>query len=103
MSSVNLWDEVLAKVEGKVNRHSFATWFRPTNYLALQGSSLLIGDPNAQFKDWLTKNYQSVLTEALVDLGHNDVHVVFEEAAETTAAAPPPGSERTVSYLNAKY
>ncbi len=33
---VNLWDEVLAKVEAKVNRHSFATWFRPTNFLSLQ-------------------------------------------------------------------
>src|SRR6266481_456367 len=103
MSSVNLWDEVLAKVEGKVNRHSFATWFRPTNYLALQGSSLLIGVPNAQFKDWLTKNYQGVLTEALVDLGHKEVHVVFEEAAEATAAAAPPGPEREVSSLNPKY
>jgi chromosomal replication initiator protein len=103
MSSVNLWDEVLAKVEGKVNRHSFATWFRPTNYLALQGSSLLIGVPNAQFKDWLTKNYQGVLTEALVDLGHKEVQVVFEEAAEATEAAVPAAPEREVSSLNPKY
>jgi chromosomal replication initiator protein len=103
MSSVNLWDEVLAKVEGKVNRHSFATWFRPTNYLALQGSSLLIGVPNAQFKDWITKNYQGVLTEALVDLGHKEVQVVFEEAAEAAAAAVPAAPEREVSSLNPKY
>jgi chromosomal replication initiator protein len=100
---VNLWDEVLAKVEGKVNRHSFATWFRPTNYLALQGSSLLIGVPNAQFKDWLTKNYQGVLTEALVDLGHKEVQVVFEEAADAAEPAAPAAPEREVSSLNPKY
>src|SRR5260221_5053544 len=103
MSSVNLWDEVLAKVEGKVNRHSFATWFPPTNYLALQGSSLLIGVPNAQFKDWLTKNYQGVLTEALVDLGHKEVQVVFEEAADAAEPAAPAAPEREVSSLNPKY
>src|SRR5260221_313688 len=157
MSSVNLWDEVLAKVEGKVNRHSFATWFRPTNYLALHGTSLLIGVPNAQFKDWLTKNYQGVLTEALVDLGHKEVQVderlredalvvlrepilelrvrdpdeqfkdwltknyqgvltealvdlghkevqvVFEEAADAAAPAAPATPEREVSSLNPKY
>ncbi len=100
---MNLWDEVLAKVEGKVNRHSFATWFRPTNYLALQGSSLLIGVPNAQFKDWLTKNYQGVLAEALVDLGHKEVQVVFEEAAEAPTAAAPAAPERELSALNPKY
>ena len=35
--SDTLWDDVLARVEGKVNRHSFATWFRPTTYLSLDG------------------------------------------------------------------
>jgi len=30
---MNLWDDVLARIENdnKVNRHSFATWFRPTS------------------------------------------------------------------------
>jgi len=102
---VNLWDEILAKVESKVNRHSFATWFRPTSYLSLDGSRLLVGVPNAQFREWLTKNYQGVLTEALQELGRANVHVIFEEAAES---APPaegttPAPERDSSSLNPKY
>ncbi len=28
---MNLWDEILARIETKVNRHSFYTWFRPTD------------------------------------------------------------------------
>ena len=35
--SENLWDEVLARVESKINRHSFATWFRPTSFLSHDG------------------------------------------------------------------
>ena len=67
--SDTLWDEVLARVEGKVNRHSFATWFRPTTFLSLEGSTLRIGVPNAQFREWLSKNYLGVLQEALAELG----------------------------------
>ena len=102
---MNLWDEILAKVESKVNRHSFATWFRPTSYLSLDGSRLLVGVPNAQFREWLTKNYQGVLTEALQELGRANVHVIFEEAADSPAPAEgtTPAPERDSSSLNPKY
>jgi chromosomal replication initiator protein len=101
---VNLWDEVLAKVESKVNRHSFATWFRPTTFLSLQDGRLRVGVPNAQFKDWLTKNYQGVLSESLAELGRAAVEVVFEDGPEPSAlpettAAP----DRESPSLNPKY
>ena len=63
--SENLWDEVLARVESKINRHSFATWFRPTSFLSQDGDTLRIAVPNAQFREWLSKNYLGVLQEAL--------------------------------------
>ena len=90
---VNLWDDVLAKVESKVNRHSFATWFRPTTSLGLQGSTLHVRVPNTQFKDWLAKNYHGVIAEALDELGRGEVHVLFDcdaeagTVTETTSAA----------------
>ena len=31
---MNLWEEILARVETKVNRHSFYTWFKPTTFVA---------------------------------------------------------------------
>ena len=30
MTGTNIWDAVLARIETKVNRHSFYTWFKPT-------------------------------------------------------------------------
>ena len=102
--SDTLWDDVLARVEGKVNRHSFATWFRPTTYLSLDGSTLRIGVPNAQFREWLSKNYLGVLQEALAEAGHPSLRVAFEEIAEEAvpvAAAAP--AERDSSPLNPKY
>ena len=68
---------MLAKVEAKVNRHSFATWFRPTSFQALQGSSLLVQVPNPQFKDWLARNYQGIIAESLHDLGHSEQRSIY--------------------------
>ena len=49
-----------------MNRHSFATWFRPTSFHSLPGIERCSSSvPNAQFKDWLAKNYQGVIAEAL--------------------------------------
>ena len=33
LSRMNLWEQVLARVETKVNRHSFYTWFKPTSFV----------------------------------------------------------------------
>jgi chromosomal replication initiator protein len=104
---VNLWDDVLQKIEAKVNRHSFATWFRPTGFVTLQDSSLVIRVPNPQFKDWLTKNYFSIIQEALLELGHGQMGVVFECDPETSPAPETSiGSDRDplpLASLNPKY
>jgi chromosomal replication initiator protein len=103
--SDTLWDDVLARVEGKVNRHSFATWFRPTTFLSLDGATLRIGVPNAQFREWLSKNYLGVLQESLAEVGRPGLRVAFEEVAEeagSTAASPVP-VDRESSSLNPKY
>lgn len=103
--SDDLWDEVLARVEVKVNRHSFATWFRPTSFLSQEGSTLRVGVPNAQFREWLTKNYLGVLQEALAEVGQPGLRVSFEETGEDGGAAATAVAtvERDISSLNPKY
>jgi len=62
---MNLWDEILGRIETKVNRHSFYTWFRPTTFVSDDRSALTVRVPNALFKDWLTKHYAGVISEAM--------------------------------------
>jgi chromosomal replication initiator protein len=102
---VNPWDEVLAKVETKVNRHSFATWFRPTQFLRQEGKSLLVRVPNPQFKEWLAKNYHGVIVEALSEVGRGDLHVAFdcEPEAGGTAETTPDREAPPLTSLNPKY
>ena len=93
---MNVWDQILARVETKVNRHSFYTWFRPTDFVAEQGTSLIVGVPNELFKDWLTKHYSGVIAEALREIRKEQLVVSFvagasipEAIPEKTAVAPP--------------
>jgi len=102
---VTLWEDVLARLEGKVNPHSFATWFRPTHSMDLRDGVLRVRVPNAQFRDWLARNYHGVIGEALSELGRDDVRVVFEADAEPAPGDnPAPEREGTAtSSLNPKY
>src|ERR1700694_2527683 len=59
MIASNIWDEILTRVQAKVNRHSFYTWFRPTSFVADDGVSLTVSVPNALFKDWITTHYSA--------------------------------------------
>jgi chromosomal replication initiation ATPase DnaA len=67
----NIWDRVLSRIETKVNRHSFYTWFKPTSFVSDDGEAIRVRVPNVLFRDWLTKHYSVVLTEAL-ELSHLD-------------------------------
>ena len=96
MSQTNLWDQVLARIETKINRHSFYTWFKPTSFLSESGDVVRVLVPNALFKDWLTKHYSSVLSEAVAEIQRPGLLVVFvgDERADAPASAPaaPPSS-----------
>lgn len=88
----NIWDNVLARIETKVNRHSFYTWFKPTSYVADDEGSLRVRVPNALFRDWLTKHYSAVIEEALGEVDRRGTTVAFvtDDAPAVAAVAPPP-------------
>jgi len=104
VSLVNLWDELLAQVEAKINRHSFATWFRPTSFREFDGTTLFVRVPNLQFRDWLTRNYLGVIQEGLAELARGEIAVRFEcDDAETLPSADAPEDRDSLTFLNPKY
>jgi chromosomal replication initiator protein len=83
---MNLWDQVLAHVETKVNRHSFYTWFKPTTYVDQPPGAVRVRVPNGLFKDWLTKHYSSVINEAVAEVHQGSLTVNF--VADETQSEP---------------
>jgi chromosomal replication initiator protein len=115
---MNLWDEILSRIETKVNRHSFYTWFRPTTYVADDRSTVTVRVPNALFKDWLTKHYAGVISEATTELkrphlvvnfvadGQADAPIIAlspEEEAAALDAGPPASTPPGAAGLNPRY
>jgi chromosomal replication initiator protein len=94
---LNVWDQVLANVEAKVNRHSYFTWFKPTTFVADEGQTLRIRVPNPLFKDWLTKHYAVVIDEALREAGRANVTLTFV-AAEDVLPSEPVGLSAEPAY-----
>jgi chromosomal replication initiator protein len=94
MTGSNIWDQVLARIEAKVNRHSFYTWFKPTAFVSDRDGSIRVRVPNALFRDWLTKHYAAVIEEALAEVQRPGAPVSFitedvpPQPAETPSTEP---------------
>ena len=112
----SIWDQILARVEAKVNRHSFSTWFKPTAFVTDAGTSITVRVPNGLFKDWLTKHYSVVLSEALTEVRRPGASLVFVAESEAPVTSPEPaevpaaepvGEERDratpAGFLNTRY
>ena len=84
---MNLWDEVLARIETKINRHSFYTWFKPTTFVGEDSMCVTVRVPNPLFKDWLTKHYSGVISEAMGELKRASLSVNFITDASGDAPA----------------
>jgi len=91
MSDNNLWNQILERIETKVNRHCFNTWFKPTLFFGQQGNTVTVAVPNALFKDWLAKHYSGIIAEAIGDLALGEVGVEFlaDPTAEVASGAIP--------------
>jgi chromosomal replication initiator protein len=103
MTGSTIWDQVLSRIETKVNRHIFYTWFKPTTLVADDGRLLRIRVPNGLFRDWLTKHYAAVLDEALGEIDRKGTSVTFvtDEAPHLPREAPVVVTEPAATELRA--
>ena len=106
--TANTWERVLGKLQGKVNPHSYSTWFKPTSLMSEDGESLRVRVPNAWFAEWLRTNYLALILDTLRELQRSGLAVQFvvpeREPAPAPAAAPPvipaPSIDRGTPALN---
>src|SRR5579864_980253 len=103
LNDMNIWDQVLSRVESKVNRHSFYTWFKPTSFVSADSAAVTIRVPNGLFRDWLTKHYSGVISEAMTEVkrGHLSVNFVAEAGADPSGVALTPEEIAEATALEA--
>lgn len=71
------WQKILRVLEGKINRHSFETWLKPTRYAGEHDGVLYVRVPTKEFAH-LRDKYADLLQEAIEGLGMEYRDVQFE-------------------------
>jgi chromosomal replication initiator protein len=87
----NIWDQILTRIETKVNRYVFYTWFKPSSLRADTGRAISVNVPTQSFTDWISKHYSVPLAEAVAEVGRPGVAVDFVPTGMDgqEGAAPP--------------
>ena len=86
-----VWDDVLGRIETKVNRHSYYTWFRQTSLASDDGGKLVVRVADPMAVDWLNKHYSGIIDEALAEVGRPGVTLEFRpESTDTPPKGVPP-------------
>jgi chromosomal replication initiator protein len=95
--TARLWQAVLGEIELTISRGNFVTWFKNTQLLQADSSSVVIGVPNIFIKQQLEKKYQELLLDIL---DKNGVHPEMIEFKIYNAKAPAGRSSNDTITLN---
>jgi chromosomal replication initiator protein len=65
MTLVNIWQDALVYIHGKVPKQVYDTWFMPIHLERIEDVTAQLGVPNKFFGDWLSQHYGSLIAEAI--------------------------------------
>src|SRR5437867_1348518 len=106
-ASMNIWKQVLDRLEQDIDRMEYVTWFAPTRFLAQKGDTVDVSVPSQRFVDAIRERYgqqlRSILNEVTVD--RVNLHFVADAASRSEAPAvpTPTASEIPTSVFNSRY
>ena len=90
MGDGNLWEQVVALLDGRMNRFILSTWFRPVSFLSDRDGLLRLGVPSVLFRDWFLARYAHVVDDALTHLGRPGTSVNYIVVPEPQGPCPSP-------------
>ena len=77
LSAIEAWTRILERARHELPEQTFRTWLEPTEPLAIEGNSIIIGSPDQFAADWNESKHAEFLTSLTpIALGH-PLSVVF--------------------------
>ena len=79
---MNVWKQVLARLEQVVERTEYENWFAPTHFVAQKGDTLDVSVPSQRFVDEIRERYGPQIRGVLNEISPErvQVHFVVDEA-----------------------
>lgn len=65
LSRSNPWREILRELKPLLNVQTFETWLRPTRFACVDGDTLFVQVPSAEFSQWINNQWAAQLAEIL--------------------------------------
>lgn len=75
---LQLWIDTLKKLESKLQRSEFITWFRDTAILGKEEGKIVIGLPLPMVMNWHLERYQVLTLEAMKEIDPSIKQVVYK-------------------------
>jgi len=82
MSTDQIWQKTLDKLELSLNPQHFATWIKPIEFIQAESGVVELQVPNRFFLDWVRENYYRLIREALADSGTAEYDIEFRIASQ---------------------
>jgi len=99
---MNIWNQVLEKIQERVDKQSYDTWFEPVVFISYIDDTIHLQVPNDKFKSWIEKKYNGLIAETLKELGYFSLKInIFRPEKEGEAA--PIEVEKPDACYNPKY
>jgi len=73
-----LWIDILGKIESKLQRSQFITWFKDTAILGNEEGNLVIGLPLPMFLGWHIEHYRAMTLEIAQELNPDVRQIVYK-------------------------
>jgi chromosomal replication initiator protein len=101
LSAIEVWTRILDRARRELPEQTFRTWLEPTEPLALEGDTIIVGSPDQFAADWNESKHAPLLSSlAPIALGH-PLSVVFRVHEERKTrnqmdlfVAPPAAPEQ---------
>ncbi|HEY0143111.1 MAG TPA: chromosomal replication initiator protein DnaA [Thermoanaerobaculia bacterium] len=108
---MNIWSQVLARIEQVVDRTEYDNWLAPTRFVAQKGDTLDISVPTQRYVDEIRERFGAQIRGLLneISLERMQVHFVVNNGGEpdellaTSSIAPPSTAELPQAIFNPRY
>src|SRR5687767_2727564 len=105
---MNIWKQILTRVEQNTDRNEYVNWFAPTRFVSQRGEVLEISVPSQRFVDEIRERYgrqiRTILSELAAD--RMEVHLVVDPtlAIDDLNIPPvPPRDDLPAAIFNPRY
>jgi chromosomal replication initiator protein len=104
---MNIWKQVLDRLEQNIERPDYVTWFAPTRFLAQRGETVEVSVPSQKFVETIRVRYGSQIRSILDELSNDRLNLQFiadgEVPLEVATPSPVPTADLPASIFNPRY